>query len=218
MKKTIALTLVLLFVFSFGGCNEIVERESFEEPTELESFFITDTDLVSVTQYDYPSDNISLFPWKWVLGESVVEEWFNTMEYELCIFEECDTLKEFRNKEYLLSYIGEDIYKSIICVEDEWYLKENGEWYFIKEYVPIPEGKTLTMESLIELSKKGEKLTEMDFWEYKAQMMGSGIIRPVYSIDNEYTFTIFLGDMLLHSHETGKEIDIRTESIEEFIK
>ena len=103
MKKTIALTLVLLFVFSFGGCNEIVERESFEEPTELESFFITDTDLVSVTQYDYPSDNISLFPWKWVLGESVVEEWFNTMEYELCIFEECDTLKEFRNKEYLLN-------------------------------------------------------------------------------------------------------------------
>jgi len=84
----------------------------------------------------------------------------------------------------------------------------------------------LTMEKLKELSQKGENLSWQDFSSFTSKDIGSGLHILKYDINNDYYLLISGGNItekpmyirLVKTSEEGKYIDIRTESIADFIK
>lgn len=89
----------------------------------------------------------------------------------------------------------------------------------------------LTLEKVKELAEKGENLSWSDFEQYDHKDVGSGMY--VYSYDIDKNFCLFIGGpnpqddplyiRLIHKGENGElvdngeYIDIRTESIDDFI-
>ncbi len=91
--------------------------------------------------------------------------------------------------------------------------------------------RDLTIDELIVIAGKGENISWSDFESYNCSEVGSGIISRVYSIGDEYVLHItgwppddiqFI--KLSTKVEAGgsldgyREIDIRTESIDDFLK
>lgn len=82
----------------------------------------------------------------------------------------------------------------------------------------------LTLEKVVELSAKGQKLTWSDFEKYESVDTGSGLYILVYEIDE--TFELWIGGILddtpmyirlVTKSNTDNYIDIRTDDIQTFI-
>ncbi len=89
--------------------------------------------------------------------------------------------------------------------------------------------RALTMDDLKVIAEKGEKISLRDFEPYDYIQYGSGIVQRKYPIGDEYTVCIVLGSsdeisyIELATTKPGftiadRGIDIRTESIDEFLK
>jgi hypothetical protein len=83
----------------------------------------------------------------------------------------------------------------------------------------------LTLEILINLSKKGEELSWEDFQTYDSKDLGSGLYIKLYPIDDKYELLIGGGShkkspmyITLSNKYTEKSIDIRHDDINKFIK
>lgn len=84
----------------------------------------------------------------------------------------------------------------------------------------------LTLEIVINLSKKGDKLSWEDFQTYDGgKDIGSGLYIKCYPIDNKYDLLIGGGSLntkpmyiYLSNKVTKKSIDIRHDDIDKFIK
>lgn len=84
----------------------------------------------------------------------------------------------------------------------------------------------LTIETIKELSQKGEDLTWDDFKDYKGTSIGSGLYILKYDIDDEYCLLIGGGSMeekpmyiyLKKVSDSEQHIDIRTDDISDFIE
>lgn len=97
--------------------------------------------------------------------------------------------------------------------------------------VTEPQQKTLTLEKVKKLAEKGEDLSWNDFEQYDHEDVGSGLHIYRYDIDENYCLFIGGGStqetpmyvQLVYrtnaeeSFDTGAYIDIRTESIDNFI-
>ena len=87
-------------------------------------------------------------------------------------------------------------------------------------------GNKLTLDKVVELSTKGEKLTWSDFEQYESIETGSGLYILVYEIDE--TFDLWIGGgtlddapmyiRLVTKANKNNCIDIRTGDIKEFIE
>ncbi|MBQ3151551.1 MAG: hypothetical protein IJB86_09950 [Clostridia bacterium] len=83
----------------------------------------------------------------------------------------------------------------------------------------------LTLETVVELSAKGEALTWSDFERYESTDVGSGLYILVYEIDENFELRIggSTGDTPLYMRLVTKDnkdncIDIRTDDVEAFIE
>ncbi len=91
------------------------------------------------------------------------------------------------------------------------------------------EKRNLTIDELKIIAEKGENMSMSDFEKFNCISMGSGIPTTVFPIEGGYQLTIMGKDSIevirLSTVVTEggniddyREIDIRTESIDEFIK
>lgn len=93
--------------------------------------------------------------------------------------------------------------------------------------------KKLTLDNVIELSKKGDDLTSNDFEDYLYYDIGSGLIIEKFEINDDYYLELDATSSkpmyirLVYSPNSSSylskenikgEIDIRKENVEEFIK
>ena len=93
----------------------------------------------------------------------------------------------------------------------------------IKDLGVFEDGETMTLDDVVELSKKGNALTLNDFVKYKGVIAGSGIFILEYDLGNGYT--LMVGSMTLEKVDyarlrfSGSEsfIDIRTDDVEAFL-
>ena len=83
---------------------------------------------------------------------------------------------------------------------------------------------TLTLDTVIELSAKGEALTWSDFESYESTDIGSGLY--IYSYEIDETFALWIGGVpdyppmymrLLTKADTDTYIDIRTDDVQAFV-
>jgi|GEM_PF-2141426 len=83
----------------------------------------------------------------------------------------------------------------------------------------------LTLNDVIQLSKKGNDLTWGDFSNYSGTEVGSGIYINKYDLEDGYT--LLVGGLpptspyyinLFHNDDTSNSIDIRTNDVEAFLK
>ena len=82
----------------------------------------------------------------------------------------------------------------------------------------------LTLETVVDLSKKQDKLSWEDFKSYESKDIGSGLYIKWYPIDNKYELLIGGGSLTekpmyinLFNKTTQKSIDIRREDVAKFI-
>ena len=87
--------------------------------------------------------------------------------------------------------------------------------------------KQLTLDKVVELSAKGEKLSWSDFEQYKSIETGSGLYILVYDIDENFVLIIGgSGDIeeppmyirLALKEDIDNYIDIRTEDVKGFVE
>ncbi|HOH87275.1 dockerin type I repeat-containing protein [Ruminococcus sp.] len=92
-----------------------------------------------------------------------------------------------------------------------------------KDLGVFEEGEKMTLDDVIELSKKGNALTLNDLAKFKGVIAGSGIFILEYDLGNGYT--LMVGSMTLEKIDyarlkySGSEnfIDIRTDDVKEYI-
>jgi len=93
----------------------------------------------------------------------------------------------------------------------------------IKDLAAFEEGETMTIDDVIELSKKGNALTLNDLAKFKGVIAGSGIFILEYDLGKGYT--LMVGSMTLEKIDyarlrySGSEnfIDIRTDDVEKYL-
>lgn len=93
----------------------------------------------------------------------------------------------------------------------------------VNDIAVFTEGEIMTIDDVIELSKKSNALTLYDLAKFKGVVAGSGIFILEYSLGNGYTFMV--GSMTLESIDfarlsySGSEnyIDIRTDDVMAFL-
>ena len=93
----------------------------------------------------------------------------------------------------------------------------------IKDLAAFEEGETMTIDDVIELSKKGNALTLNDFAKFKGVIAGSGIFILEYDLGKGYT--LMVGSVALDKIDyarlrySGSEnyIDIRTDDVEKYL-
>jgi len=79
---------------------------------------------------------------------------------------------------------------------------------------PVPEIRKLTLENVIEISKKGENIDWKDFEDYEFTDIGSGLFIYKYDIDDEYHLLVGGSPeskpiYVYLVHKTKNQIDIR---------
>ena len=84
------------------------------------------------------------------------------------------------------------------------------------------ETRKLTLEDVIEISKKGEDVDWVDFEEFEFKDIGSGLFVYKYDINDEYHLLMggAQSSKPLYAylvHKTKNQIDIRYENVEEFL-
>lgn len=95
----------------------------------------------------------------------------------------------------------------------------NNEWQFFRKEVD-----KLSLQKLIELSKKGNELSWENFEKYDSIDIGSGLYIRKYDIDENY-YLLIGGNIdekpmyirLVKANDLDNYIDIRTDNIDEFI-
>ncbi|MCR4637621.1 dockerin type I repeat-containing protein [Ruminococcus sp.] len=93
----------------------------------------------------------------------------------------------------------------------------------IKDIAVFEEGENMTLDDVIELSRKGNALTLKDFVKYKGVIAGSGIFILEYDLGNGYTLTVGsiehydIAYARLRHSGSNNYIDIRTDDVEKFI-
>ena len=93
----------------------------------------------------------------------------------------------------------------------------------IKDLGVFEEGETMTLDDVIELSKKGSDLTVKDFIKFKGVIAGSGIFILEYDLGNGYTLTVGSAELYKIDYArlrySGSEnyIDIRTDDVEKYL-
>lgn len=162
-----------------------------------------------------------------------LREWASNLQYEIFNYEEGQSPGDCGEGETLDFVITEGDYPGfsyVINGTNDCYLLIEGNWYFVlnPSDPPLTETrkKKLTIEDLKELAKKGPDLSWSDFDQYRdAGFVGSGLCIIEYDIDKNYYLIIGGAGMdmspmyisLCSKADDGKHIDIRTESIDDFI-
>ena len=94
----------------------------------------------------------------------------------------------------------------------------------IKDLGVFEEGEKMTIDDVIELSKKGNSLTLNDFSKFKGVIAGSGIFILEYDLGKGYT--LMVGSVALDKidyarlrySDSENYVDIRTDDVETFLK
>ncbi len=228
VKKMKIMSLVLAFISLFTtNTATIYETTVLEEVTSEHNTVVKEDEekhsKAKITYFDYSNENAHVvFPYVWSLDRSVVNKWLAEMEYEECFFEEKDTPWAIKKEQYSL-YLGENDRKTFVFADESWYLLTQNKWYKVSGFTKPSDGKKLTMEKLIEICETSETLGWSNFEEYESQSIGSGLMILSYYINEDYEFLIggTGGEpvyMRLWSIEDNTYIDVREESIKEFIK
>ena len=126
------------------------------------------------------------------------------------------------------SIIGNVLLKKLVNAEKTAFAycggkAETGDVSEIKDIAVFEEGEMMTLDDVVELSKKGNALTLNDFAKFKGVIAGSGIFILEYDLGKGYT--LMVGSVALDKIDyarlryTGSEkyIDIRTDDVEAFI-
>ena len=124
---------------------------------------------------------------------------------------------DFRNDKagtYKVEVVGADNVSFDVEVVDDSTIKDLG---------VFEEGEMMTLDDVVELSKKGNALTLNDFAKFKGVIAGSGIFILEYDLGKGYT--LMVGSVALDKIDyarlryTGSEkyIDIRTDDVKEYI-
>ncbi|MBQ4626427.1 MAG: hypothetical protein IJB45_04155, partial [Clostridia bacterium] len=95
-----------------------------------------------------------------------------------------------------------------------------------KQDIKEQSNNILTLDKVVDLSAKGEKLTWSDFEQYESTETGSGLYILVYEIDENFDLWIGGNSMeespfyirLITKSNMNNFIDIRTDDVNEFIK
>ncbi|MDE5891357.1 MAG: hypothetical protein K2H45_00385 [Acetatifactor sp.] len=226
MKGFIALLIGLFCAFCISGCDS-----SEAGPNGPISDYIGD----NVTKVDITHH---------VLGRSIcwsvendeldsIREWASKLKYEIFEYEEGLSPGDYNGGEIYDFDISEGDssgFSYVINGTNDCYLLIEGNWYSVLNPSDPPltklRGKKLTIEELKELAKKGQDLLWSDFDQYRdAGVIGSGLFIVAYDIDKNFYLVIGgAGDQepplyirLCSKADEGKHIDIRTESIDDFI-
>ena len=230
MKRLMAFVLSLSFVLALAGCN----RKSV--PDRPITAYIRD----SVTTVDI-KHHISGKSAQWSAeGEEVeaLRDWASKLEYELFEFEEGQSPGDSDGGEVYDFVLTEDGYPGfsyVINGTEDCYLLIEGYWFSVKNPseppVMEPHEEQLSLAEVRQLAEKGEDLSWDDFGQYKHEDIGSGLHVFLYDIDENYCLLIGGGDtqsaplyirLVFKTRNSnfiddGEYIDIRTESIEDFI-
>ena len=215
MKRLMALVLSLSFVFVLAGCNQK------SGPGRPITAYIGD----SVTTVDI-THHISGKSVQWAAeGEEVaaLRDWASKLEYELFEFEEGQSPGDSDGGEvydFVLTEGGYPGFSYVINGTEDCYLLIEGYWFSVKNPseppVMEPHEEQLSLAEVRQLAEKGED---------------SGLHVFLYDIDENYCLLIGGGDtqsaplyirLVFKASNSnyiddGEYIDIRTESIEDFI-
>ena len=226
MKKLISLALTLIFVFSLTGCNQK------SGPGRPIAAYIGD----SVTTVNI-SHHIAGQTTQWVAeGEEVnsLRDWATKLEYEILEFEEGQSPGDSDGGEvydFVLTEGGFPGFSYVINGTDDCYLLIEGYWFSIRNPSNPPVTEPLTLAVVKQLSEKGEALSWSDFEQYEHNDIGSGLHIYRFDIDEKYCLIIGGGNtenppmyirLVCKAEDSefiddGEYIDIRTESIDDFI-
>ncbi len=203
--------LILISVFSLAGCNQV-------------SDYITKVDITHRI-------NGKLTQWT-AEGQDVdsLKEWASELEYKRVELEEgqspCDGGEIY---DFTLTEGDYPVFSYVINEPDDCYLLIDEDWYSVSNPsdppVTAPPKEKLTLEKVKELAKKGEALSWSDFEQFDGREIGSGLYILEYDVDEDYSLCIGGGDKrtspmymnLIYEADRSKCIDIRTESIDDFI-
>ena len=230
MKRLMALVLSLSFVLVLASCNQK------SGPGRPISTYIGDSvNTVDITHH------ISGKSTQWTAeGEDVesLRDWAAKLEYELFEFEEGQSPGDSDGGEvydFVLTEGGYPGFSYVINGTEDCYLLIEGYWFSVKNpsEPPViePHEEQLSLAEVRQLAEKGEDLSWDDFGQYKHKDIGSGLHVFLYDIDENYCLLIGGGDtqsaplyirLVFKASNSnfiddGEYIDIRTESIEDFI-
>lgn len=230
MKRLMASVLSLSFVFVLAGCNQK------SGPGRPITAYIGD----SVTTVDI-THHISGKSTQWTAeGEDVesLRSWAAKLEYKLFEFEEGQSPGDSDGGEtydFVLTEGGYPGFSYVINGTEDCYLLIEGYWFSVKNPseppVMNPHEEQLSLAEVRQLAEKGEDLSWDDFAQYKHEDIGSGLYIFLYDIDENYCLLIGGGGMQTppmyirlvfkagnsNVIDAGEYIDIRTESIDDFI-
>ncbi len=230
MKRLMASVLSLSFVFVLAGCNQK------SGPGRPITAYIGD----SVTTVDI-THHISGKSTQWTAeGEDVesLRNWAAKLEYKLFEFEEGQSPGDSDGGEtydFVLTEGGYPGFSYVINGTEDCYLLIEGYWFSVKNPseppVMNPHEEQLSLAEVRQLAEKGEDLSWDDFAQYKHEDIGSGLYIFLYDIDENYCLLIGGGGMQTppmyirlvfkagnsNVIDAGEYIDIRTESIDDFI-
>lgn len=230
MKRLMASVLSLSFVFVLAGCNQK------SGPGRPITAYIGD----SVTTVDI-THHISGKSTQWTAeGEDVesLRNWAAKLEYKFFEFEEGQSPGDSDGGEiydFVLTEGGYPGFSYVINGTEDCYLLIEGYWFSVKNPseppVMNPHEEQLSLAEVRQLAEKGEDLSWDDFAQYKHEDIGSGLYIFLYDIDENYCLLIGGGGMQTppmyirlvfkagnsNVIDAGEYIDIRTESIDDFI-
>ena len=230
MKKLVILVLALAFTFSLVGCKQK------SGPGRPITAYIGN----SVTSVDI-THHVGGETVQWIAqGEDVdsLRDWASKLEYEIIEFENGKSPGDSDGGEvynFVLTEGGYPGFSYVINGTEDCYLLIEGYWFSVKNPseppVMNPHEEQLSLAEVRQLAEKGEDLSWDDFGQYKHEDIGSGLHVFLYDIDENYCLLIGGGDtqsaplyirLVFKASNSnfiddGEYIDIRTESIENFI-
>lgn len=230
MKRLMAFVLSLSFVLVLASCNQ---KSGPGRP--ITTYIGDSVNTVDITHH------ISGKSTQWTAeGEDVesLRDWAAKLEYELFEFEEGQSPGDSDGGEvydFVLTEGGYPGFSYVINGTEDCYLLIEGYWFSVKNPseppVMEPHEEQLSLAEVRQLAEKGEDLSWDDFGQYKHKDIGSGLHVFLYDIDENYCLLIGGGDtqsaplyirLVFKASNSnfiddGEYIDIRTESIEDFI-
>ena len=230
MKRLMAFVLSLSFVLVLASCNQ---KSGPGRP--ITTYIGDSVNTVDITHH------ISGKSTQWTAeGEDVesLRNWAAKLEYELFEFEEGQSPGDSDGGEiydFVLTEGGYPGFSYVINGTEDCYLLIEGYWFSVKNPseppVMNPHEEQLSLAEVRQLAEKGEDLSWDDFAQYKHEDIGSGLYIFLYDIDENYCLLIGGGGMQTppmyirlvfkagnsNVIDAGEYIDIRTESIDDFI-
>lgn len=172
---------------------------------------------------------------QWTLENEKLDElknWASELKCRLQKFEAGQSPGDSNGGEvYMFSPTEGDCpeFSYVINGPNQCYILTGGSWYSVANPsgppVTEPHGEKLTLEKVKELAGYGESLSWKHFAQYDHRDIGSGLYVYRYDIDENYylvigggnTLTIPMYIRLVLKTDNSNYIDIRTESIEDFL-